>query len=101
MDQPVTGIRNQRRSRIADQRYGLRGGQPQQVFAGRRTRVIVIADQLGFEPQVLEQLAGNPGIFTGYRNHSTEYRYRAGRNITQIANRGGNNIQTRFKQLFH
>ena len=71
------------------------------MVARRVAGMVVIADQALLQPDVLHQLAGHAGIFTGYRSHATQCRYGTVRDVAKIANRGRDNIEPGRKRCIH
>ena len=96
--QPVTGIRNQRRSGIGDQRHRLVRHRRQQPIARARIGVIVITLHFLAEPKVMQQPTRHPRILARNQRAAPKHFDRSQSHVAEIANRRGDNIQPRFKQ---
>ena len=65
------------------------------------TGMVIIANKPLFYVEMVQQFAGDTGILTSYRCDATQRRNRAQGYIAQIANRGGNNVQSGRERRIH
>src|SRR5690606_21943971 len=97
----VSGIGNQRGSRIAYQRDRLGCHQRQQPFTPLLSCMVVITDHALLKAEVIEQPCRYPRIFASNGRHTAQDINRTQSDVAEIANRRSDNLESGLKQLVH
>ena len=88
-------IGNQRRAGVRHQRDRGAVGEPAQQLGPRlRGIVVVVGRQRGRDGVAVEQLAGDAGVLAGDQVGAGQRGKRAQRNIAEIADGGGDDVQS-------
>ncbi len=89
-----SGIGNQRRAGIRNQRDGGAVGEPAQQHRPRLGGIVlVIGRERRCDGVAVEQFAGDAGVLAGDQVGAGERFQRAQRDVAEIADRGGNDMQ--------
>jgi hypothetical protein len=89
-----TGIGDERRAGVADQRNsGAVGETGKQLRARLRGIVVVIGGERGRDAVMVEELAGDAGILAGDEIGRRQHLQRPHGNVAQIADRSGDQVQ--------
>ena len=92
--QLLAGVGHRRGARVGDQGAALPGQQAAEHRLAPRPGVVAVIGEHGlFQPQVVEQLEGHPGILRGNKIHLPQGVRDAPGDVPQVADGGGYQIQ--------